>query len=122
MTFTRQDSSRTFRPVAATRQGWRGGDESGTGRLMSAREMKAEGEDRLAGGLPVSISTDPTPTPHAGQAGGASAFWLTIGAGTVPVHLRHQPDADGNRPETREMVTREVELLSPELMRLFKQT
>jgi len=69
----------------------------------------------------ASTAEAPLPCPPAGQAGGASAFWLTVAAGTTPSHLsptRQRPD-DG--PETTDLVTRELEMSNPDLLRLFKQ-
>lgn len=85
---------------------------------MSARGLNPNGDSPTnpdVTGVQTPASPLLTPT------GGASAFWLTVGAGTVPTHLSLDKDADPESPDAPDLVTREVELANPDLLRLFKQ-
>jgi hypothetical protein len=49
-----------------------------------------------------------------------SAFWLTVAAGTFPSHLSPSMERIDGRPELPDLVTRELEMSNPDLLRLFK--
>jgi hypothetical protein len=79
---------------------------------MSARGLNSpDGKDSADN---ASVEDASSACAQTGPAGGASAFWLTVAAGTVPSH--HAPTRDG---ET-ELITRELEMANPALLRLFK--
>ncbi len=80
---------------------------------MSARGLNSPGGNDSAAN--ASVTEESPVCPQAGQAGGASAFWLTVAAGTVPSH--HAPTREGDT----ELITRELEMANPDLLRLFKQ-
>jgi hypothetical protein len=96
-----------------------GGGASGRpGCHMSARELNSSGgsdsdADPSERAAPLICQT-------AGQVGGASAFWLTVAAGTFPSHLSSSMERIDGRPELPDLVTRELEMSNPDLLRLFK--
>ncbi len=51
-----------------------------------------------------------------------SGKWLSVMTGADPVHVTDEAQSSQGEPSTQAVRDHELELLSPELMRLFKQT
>jgi hypothetical protein len=86
---------------------------------MSARGLNSSGGPDSASD--TSAVEAPLSCPSGCQTGGASAFWLTVAAGTAPSHLSPTKEQRAAGPEAPDLVTRELEMSNPELLRLFKQ-
>ncbi len=86
---------------------------------MSARGLNSSGGPGSA--VTPSPVEETLVCPLQGQNGGASAFWLTVAAGTAPSHLGQPHPPSGSDPQTPDLVTRELEMANPDLLRLFKQ-
>lgn len=51
-----------------------------------------------------------------------SGKWLSVVSGANPVHVTDESGTSQTRPSTKAVRDKELELLSPELMRLFKES
>lgn len=55
------------------------------------------------------------------EAAPISGKWLSFVSGANPVHVADESGASQTRPSTKSLRDKELELLSPELLRLFKE-
>lgn len=55
------------------------------------------------------------------EAAPISGRWLSFVSGADPVHVTDESGASQTRPSTKALRDKELELLSPELLRLFKE-
>ncbi len=77
----------------------------------------------IAGELPARHEPKVSNAQALGPIEGApiSGKWLSVVSGADPVHVTDESGASQARPSTRAVRDKELELLSPELLRLFKE-
>ncbi len=94
--------------------------ESTPSSSSSDAEMKAA---LIAGELPARREEKVSTAPVLGPIEGApiSGKWLSVVSGANPVHMTDESGESPPRPATKAVRDKELELLSPELMRLFKE-
>ena len=77
----------------------------------------------IAGELPARLESKVSNAQVLGPIEGVpiSGKWLSVVSGANPVHVTDESGASQARPSTKAVRDKELELLSPELMRLFKE-
>lgn len=77
----------------------------------------------IASGLQSSIDSAGSSDSGLGpiEAAPISGKWLSFVSGANPVHVTDESGASQTRPSTKALRDKELELLSPELLRLFKE-